>query len=238
MPVVTRSRRATSSRTASWARSVVSLASRARGARATRVAPSPRRRLRRPSRFSARGAAARSSMGRPTLAAGAPQSLLVSSGLLAFLRSGLAVGRVEAGRLETATAGADQGVGGDVVALVPAAADLVEPPGAGPVAGDVQVRLERLDVQDRGAVEQVDPGEGDRGAGDGQDPDQAEGEVVGADRGAGGEHPDPLARGLEPERDRPEPGAGERRAGPRPAPPNPVQEADQGGGGNPPRPGR
>ena len=63
--------------------------------------------------------------------------------------------------------------------------------------------LERLDVQDRGAVEQVDPGELDDRAADGQDPDQAEGEVVGADRGAGGEHPDPLAEVLEQERDRP-----------------------------------
>jgi hypothetical protein len=84
-----------------------------------------------------------------------------------------------------------------VVLLVPAAADLVEPAAAGGVAGHVQVGLERLDVQHRGAVDQVDPGEVDRAAVDRDHPDQAEGQVVGPDRVPGGEQPDPLAGALE-----------------------------------------
>src|SRR5215211_6376215 len=128
-----------------------------------------------------------------------------------------------------ADAGADQGVGGGVVLLVPAASDLVEPAAAGGVAGHVQVGLERLDVQHRGAVEQVDAGELDGGAVDGDHPDQAEGQVVGADRRAGGEQPDPLAGLLEQEWDRPEPVAGERPGALAVGLPGPVEEADEVG---------
>jgi hypothetical protein len=141
----------------------------------------------------------------------------------------LPVGRVEADAAQALAARVDHGVGGGVVLGVPAAAEAVEPAAARRVAGHVEVGLERLDVQHRGAVEQVDAGEVDLVAADGDDPDQAEGEVVGADGDAGGEDPDPLAGVLEQERDRPEPVAGE---GPGAAPvglPGPVQEADQVG---------
>ena len=105
-------------------------------------------------------------------------------------------------RAQALAARVDHGVGGGVVLGVPAAAEVVEPAAARRVAGHVEVGLERLDVQHRGAVEQVDAGVVDLVAADGHDPDQAEGEVVGAD-GDAGETPDPLAGVLEQERDRP-----------------------------------
>jgi hypothetical protein len=127
-------------------------------------------------------------------------------------------------------AGADQGVGGGIVLLVPAAADLVEPAAARPVAGHIQVGLEGLDVQHRGAVQQVDPAEVDPVAADGDDPDQAQGEVVGAHRGTSSEHADPLTDVLEQERHRPEPVVGERPGAHSVGLPGLVEEADEVGG--------
>src|SRR5215217_1855206 len=149
-------------------------------------------------------------------------------------RSGLRLlgrshGGVQADAAQALVAGADQRVGGGVVLLVPAAADLVEPAAAGGVAGHVQVGLERLDVEHRGAVGQVDAGEVDGAAVDGDHPDQAEGQVVGPDRGAGGEQPDPLAAFLEQERDRPQPVADERPPALPVGLPGPVEEADEVG---------
>jgi len=135
----------------------------------------------------------------------------------------------ESGGLQAVAAGPDDGVGGGVALLVPAAAHLVEPAAAGDVAGHVQVRLERFDVEHRGAVQQVDPGEIDQVAVDGDDPDQAEGEVVGADGSAGCEHPDPLAGVLEQERDRLQPVADKRLPALVVGQPGLVEEADEVG---------
>src|SRR5512132_53953 len=128
--------------------------------------------------------------------------------LLWSVDEGMVGESIQADAAQPPVARADQRVGGGVVPLVPAAADLVEPAAAGGVAGHVPGGLDRLD---------------------GDHPDQAEGQVVGPDRGTGGEQPDPLAGLLEQERDRPQPVADERPGAPAVGLPGPVEEADEVG---------
>ena len=72
-------------------------------------------------------------------------------------------------------------------AVVPATPDAVELWQTWLAARDVQVLFPRLDVQYRGAVAQVEPGEAEHRVLHGEYPHQAQGERVGPARVAGGE---------------------------------------------------